>query len=414
MKNQTSHSSLLLAVLKKDLRLYSRNMIYIFLTVISLVFFVVIYWIVPDTVDEDINFAITPPISVLVNDGLKSLSAQGVPESVLEQAKEIEAGFEEEGLGLVEFENEEELKKVIRGELEVYRTDQGQFIIHDPAGDQKKPAKAEKVNLDIGMSFPPTFLRDAALGEKPKVTVYADAAVPDEIRNAMEGFVSELAYQVAGYELPVELPDEEAIILGEDRLGDQISLRGKMRPLLAFFIMMMETFALASLISNEVLQRTVTALLVTPLKVWHFLLAKTIFGTALAMSQSVIVLLFVGSFTTDNWHLLLTIILLGSLLFTAVAMFVGAAGKDFIGQLMFSLLFLIPLLIPSFAVLFPGSVASWVSVLPSYPIVRLLYDVTIYDALWADSLGWLLYALLWAVVIYSVGLFVLKRKVATL
>jgi ABC-2 type transport system permease protein len=212
----------------------------------------------------------------------------------------------------------------------------------------------------------------------------------------------------------VEFPADETIILGRDRLGEQISMRARMRPLIAFFIMMMETFALGSLISNEVLQRTVTALLVTPLRVGHFLLAKTIFGTALAMGQALIVLVLVGAFTAANWSLLLLIVLLGSLLFTAVAMLVGSAGKDFIGQLMFSLLFLIPLMIPSFAVLFPGSVASWVKVLPSYPIVRLLYDVTVYEALWSASLVYLGYAALWVLVIYLAGLFVLKRKVAAL
>jgi len=238
--------------------------------------------------------------------------------------------------------------------------------------------------------------------------------VPEEIRGAMQGFVRELAFLLAGKELPVEFPAEETIILGRDRLGDQISMRARMRPLIAFFIMMMETFALGSLISNEVLQRTVTALLVTPLRVGHFLLSKTIFGTILAMGQAVIVLALVGAFTAENWLLLLFIVLLGSFLFTAVAMLVGSAGKDFIGQLMFSLLFLIPLMIPAFAVLFPGSVAAWVKVLPSYPIVRLLYDVTVHQVLWADALTSIGYATLWVLVIYAVSFFVLKRKVATL
>jgi len=230
----------------------------------------------------------------------------------------------------------------------------------------------------------------------------------------MEGYIREMAYHLAGKDLPVELPDEETIILGEDRMGDQISMRSKMRPLIAFFLMMMETFALASLISNEVLQRTVTALLVTPMSVRHFLMAKALFGTALIMGQAVIVLMLVGAFTISNWPLLLVILLLGSLLFTAVAMLVGAAGKDFIGQLMYSMLFLIPLMIPAFAVLFPGSVATWVNLLPSYPIVRLLYDVTIHGALWSDAVNPMLYAALWTLVIFGAGLLVLKRKVAAL
>ncbi len=414
MKKTVSNSRLLLAILKKDIRIYSRNMIYMFLTVLSLVFFVAIFWLVPDKVDEDITFGITPPLSTLLSEGRESLQAHGVSPQLLEELDEVESAFDEEGFILVEFEKEEPLRKAVSGELEVYLTDQGQFIIIDPGSDQQVPDDADKINLDIGMSFPYTFLSDAIIGEQSTVIVFADAAVPEEIRGAMQGLIREIAFQLAGHELPVELPDEETIILGHDRLGDQVSMRAKMRPLIAFFIMMMETFALASLISNEVLQRTVTALMVTPMRVWHFLLAKTIFGTALAMSQAAIILFFVRAFTAENWPLLLLIVLLGSLLFTAVAMLVGAAGKDFIGQLMFSMLFIIPLMIPAFAVLFPGSAATWVRALPSYPIVRLLYDVTIHGSLWADSINSIVYAVLWGFVLFGVGLFVLKRKVASL
>ncbi|HSW35608.1 MAG TPA: ABC transporter permease, partial [Candidatus Limnocylindrales bacterium] len=330
MKKTVSGSILLLAILKKDIRLYSRNMIFLFLTVLSLVFFIAIFWLVPDTVDEELTFAITPSLSTLFSEGQEALRVAGVPEQITGQLDQLRSAFEEEGLLLVEFENEELLEKAISGELDIYRTDEGQYIIHDPEGDHERPAGASRVNLSIGISFPPTFLSDVVLSHKPAVTVFADAAVPGEIRGAMQGFILELAHQLAGHGLPVELPAEETIILGIDRLGEQISMRDRMKPLLAFFIMMMETFALASLISNEILQRTVTALLVTPMRVWHFLMAKTLFGTALAMGQAVIVLAFVGAFTATNWSLLLVIVLLGSLLFTAVAMLVGSAGKDFI------------------------------------------------------------------------------------
>jgi ABC-2 type transport system permease protein len=414
MNKRVTGGMLLLAVLKKDVRVYSRNMIYLFLTILSLVVFVAIFWIVPDSVEEELTFAITPSLSDLFNEGKEALTASGVPGEVAAQLDLLESTFEEEGLLLVEFESEEQLKLAISGEIDVYKTEQGQFVIYDPEGSQEKPADAKKVSLSLGISFPATFFGDVMLNKKPQVTVFADAAVPEELRGVMQGFIREMAYQLAGHELPVEFPAEDTVILGRDRLGEQISMRSRMRPLIAFFIMMMETFALASLISNEVLQRTVTALLVTPLRVRHFLMAKTIFGTMLAMTQAVIVLALVGAFTTTNWLLLLVVVLLGSLLFTAVAMLVGSAGKDFIGQLMFSMLFLIPLMIPSFAVLFPGSVAAWVKFLPSYPIVRLLYDVTIHETLWADSLTYLGYAALWALILYGAGLFVLKRKVARL
>lgn len=414
MDQPISTGRLLAAMLKKDIRIYSRNTIYLFLTILSLVFFVVIFWIVPDTVDEELPFAITPSLSVIFEESKAELFAAGIPAEDSARLAELESAFKEEGLQLIEFAGEDELKRAINGELLVYKTAEDNYIFIDPELDQKAPKGADKVNVGVGISFPPTFFSEVLLQRKPQVTVFADAAIPDEIRGAMQGFVRELAFMLAGKELPVELPTEETIILGRDRLGEQISMRARMRPLIAFFIMMMETFALASLISNEVLQRTVSALLVTPLKVSHFLLSKTIFGTILALGQALIVLALVGAFTATNWLLLLLIVILGSLIFTAVAMLVGSAGKDFIGQLMFSLLFLIPLMIPAFAVLFPGSVASWVRVLPSYPIVKLLYDVTIHETLWADSIALLGMAALWAVAIFTAGLFVLRRKVATL
>ena len=414
MKRPPSSGKLLLAILKKDIRVYSRNLIYLFLTLLSLVFFIAIFWLVPDQVEEDLTFAITPPLSVLITTGQEELRAQGMPAEVIRTLDQTQLAFEDEGLTLIEFESETQLKEALQGELDVYKLDTGPVLIHDPDSDQDRPEDADKMRFDLGIAFPDTFLSDTILEESPQVTFYASADVPAELKRAMEGYVREMAYQLAGSELPITMPQEDEVILGPDRMGDQISTREKLRPMLAFFIMMMETFALASLISNEVLQRTVTALLVTPVRTGHFLLAKTIFGTTLAMVQASIILLLVGAFSLENWTLLLFTIFLGSLLFTAVAMFVGAAGKDFIGQLMFSMLFIIPLMIPAFAVLFPGSTATWVSYLPSYPVVRLLYDITIYEVFWSDALSMLLYALLWVIIIYGVALIVLKRKVASI
>jgi len=182
-------------------------------------------------------------------------------------------------------------------------------------------------------------------GKKATVTVFSDAAVPEEIRHTMESLVREISWQLAGRDLPVELSEEEEIILGPDRAG-LASMRDNLQPMLAFFVLLMETFAMASLISSEVLQRTVTALLVTPMRIWHFLAAKTIFGTGMALVLGFTLLALTGAFTTSNWSLLLVTMLLGAALFTSVAMVIGAAGKEFIDQLMYGLLFTVPLMIP--------------------------------------------------------------------
>ncbi len=158
--------------------------------------------------------------------------------------------------------------------------------------------------------------------------------------------------------LPETEPSAGDIILGTDRAGDQVSIREKMRPMLALFVLMIEVLSMASLVSSEVLTRTVTAVLVTPAQVGDFLAAKTIYGTILAMSQAIIVLLAIGAFTAHNWPLLVLTMLVGSVMFTGVAMIVGSAGKDFIGAF-YSMLFMLPLMYPAFAVLFPGTATAW-------------------------------------------------------
>ena len=55
---------------------------------------------------------------------------------------------------------------------------------------------------------------------------------------------------------------------------------------------------------------------------------------------------------------------------SGVSMIAGAAGKDFIGTVFYGMLFMIPLMIPAFATIFPGSASAWVKVLPSYPMVQ--------------------------------------------
>lgn len=415
MSRPVSRASILGSLLKKELKAYSRDKLYVFLTVLTLVAVAVLFQFLPDTVDESITLAVSPPVATLVGDAQETLLELGATPEQLAELDNADLAQEQEGLLLIEFDSEKEMMSVIDGTLEAWRTDEGDLVVRDPEAEDEKPEHAERLSLDIGIAFPPTFISDVATRkDNIGVTVYSDASVPEEIRDAMQSFVREAAYQLAGQELPVGMPDDEAIILGEDRAGDQAAIRDKMRPMMIFMILLMETFSMSSLVSTEVLQRTVTAVLVTPAKIGDFLAAKTIFGTMLAITQGLVVLLVVGGLTAENWSLLLTVILMGAVMFTGVALLVGAAGKDFLGQLFYAMLFVIPMIIPSFSVLFPGTAATWVQVIPTYPIIDVLVGATIYDATWAESWTSLAYAAVWLVVLYGAGLFALKRKVESL
>ena len=206
--------------------------------------------------------------------------------------------------------------------------------------------------LAVGLDFPADFLQSVAAGQQTTVQVYIDAGVPPAIRRAMASLVREIAYALTGNALPVAAPAQETVILGEDRAGDQVPLREKMRPLAAFLILMVEVMALGTLVASEVHSRTVKAVLVTPTRTADFLMAKGLFGTALAFVEATLVMLLIGSFARQPL-ILLTALLLGAVLVTGCGLIAGASGHDFIGMVFYSMVFMIPLLIPAVAALFP-------------------------------------------------------------
>ena len=395
MAPRGSQLSVVLAILRKDLLEFSRERLYPILSIAGLAAFIAVYWLIPDSVDE------TVAVGVYLDD-------RGELAELFLQADD------DEGLDPVIFDRQADLRAVIAGRAELWRGVDGETIIRDLTAGDSRPGGAERVDLVAGIELPPGFFLDVATGVESTVTLLVNDDTPAEIRGALGSLVREIAYMIAGVELPVTEPDAGEIVLGTDRLGMHVSMRERLKPMLAFFVLMTETFVLASLIASEIANRTVTAIIATPAKLRHLLIAKSIHGIALSFFQAVVLLAAIGSFTTSNWYLLLIAALFGATMFTGVAMIAGAAGRDFIGTLFGSMLWILPLAIPAFAALIPGSTAPWVRVVPSYGIMRVLIDVTSYGAGFSDVAGALGLAALWLVALFGLGLFVLARRVARL
>lgn len=381
------------AILKKDLIQFSRDRVYMVLSIVGLVMFITVYWLLPDTVDESITI------------GLSHYDL-GQFEAVFADA--------EEGLDVVVFESEEAMRSVIAGDAEAWRTDTGRILIRDTVAGEARPENAKKLSVLVGLGFPENFLRDTATGTAGTVRVLVNDDTPEEIRTAMVSFIREIAFMLAGVEMPITEPEADEIILGTDRMGAQISMRERMQPMLIFFVLMMETFALASLIGVEITHRTVTAITATPAKLSDLLAAKTIFGIGLSLGQAVVLLAAIGAFGAGNALIILTAAFLGAAMFTGIGMAVGSAGRDFIGTLFFTMACVLPLAIPAFSALFPGMSPAWVRFVPSHGVMTALVDATAYGAGWSDVAVPLGTAVVWVVVLFALGLGVLSRKARTL
>lgn len=349
------------AIIAKDLRLFTRDRFFFFVSILGLVFYAALFWLLPDTVDETLQLGLAGPADVVLGD--IDLGA---------------AGNSEQGLSLVQFESDEALRAAVE------------------AGDE----------VSAGISLP-TSLSD------PTIRVYVSGGVPPAVADSVEGLAKEMVYLAVGFPPPVSGFATEQFVLGTDRAGNQVSLQEQFRPLLAYFVLMIESMALATLVASEIQGRTVKAVLATPARASDFLTAKAIFGTLLAFSQALILMIAIRSLAYSPVILILAV-LLGSVLVTGLGLVAGSVGKNYVSIIFWSMVFMIPLMVPAFAFLFPGTAAVWIKALPSYPLAKIMVDVTSYGAGWAEVAPYIGLLVLWGAVSLFAGWKILERKVQTI
>jgi ABC-2 type transport system permease protein len=351
------------AIIAKDVITYLRDRFYVLITVMGLVVYIAVFWVLPATGERTVGLGAHLPGG----------------QALLEQNGGDRGG----GFEIVPYRTSSELEAAVE----------------------------EGTKVVAGMDFPQTFLLDARAGRPTSVRVLIGADAPDELRPLLRGGVAEIVAAISGQQPPVQLPDLDEVVLGPDRAGQQLSLRERFRPLLIFLVLLVEMIALASLVASEIAQRTVVAVLVSPARVADVLAAKAALGTLLAFSQAL--LLALATRSLDPAPVLLTVtLLLGALLVTGFGLIAGSTGKDFVGIIFWSMLFMIPLTVPALAVLFPGAAAGWVQGLPTYGLVQTIVGATAYGEGWAQLWPHVLGLLLWCAIAFAAGVLVLGRRAA--
>jgi hypothetical protein len=342
------------ALISKDFALFFRNRFFALVTVLGIVAYAIIYFVMPSSVDESLKIG---------------LYATVIP-PVLEQ-------LQEEGLEIEVVESDEALREAVA---------EGQYV--------------------AGVALPADFMEKLILGQKPQITMYFASDTPEEIKDAVKVVIRELVYLQIGQPLAIEVSEE---ILGPDMIGMQIPPRDRLRPLFAVFIIMIETLGLATLISEEVEQRTIHALLVTPMTVRDLFAAKGTIGVGLAFGQAVLFMAIVGGISSQPL-IILTALLLGAVLATGTAFLIASLAKDLMSVMAWSIPALIILIIPSLGVLAPGILTGWVEVIPSYYLVDTVHQAANFGAGWGDVWRNLLVLLGFDLVIVWIGITALRRK----
>jgi len=341
-------------LISKDLRLYFRNQFFAFITVLGLVAYIGIFYLLPGKVDETIKIGIF---------------ASQIPPVIQE--------LEEEGLELVVFDSQAALEQ---GLLD---------------GD-----------IAVGYGLPDDLMASLVSGRKEQVKVYFTYDFPEELKDAYVILFRELVFMMTGQELHVEA---EEVVLGPDMAGMQIPPRSRMLPLLAVFVLMIETMGLASLISAEVEEGTLTALFVTPMSAKELFVGKGITGTGMAFTQAAVLIAATGGLRHEP-VLVLVALLLGALLATGVAFLIASGSRDMMTVMGWGILAIITLSLPSFSVLFPGVFTSWIKAIPSYYLTDAVHKVVNFGAGWSDV--WLDLPILlgFSLAFLGLGILALQRR----
>ncbi len=342
------------ALVAKDFSLFFRNRFFAVITVLGVIFYLLIYFVMPGSVDENLQVGLYSPVMI----------------PVFEQV-------EGEGLEIKAVDSEEALKE---GVIE------GEYV--------------------VGIALPLDIMESLISGQKPEVSMYFASDVPDETREAIVALIREMAYQQAGQPLSVDISEE---ILGPDMMGMQIPPRDRMRTLFAVLLIITETMGLANLITEEVERRTINALLVTPVSVKELFTAKAITGISLAFVQAVVFMTIVGGMKHQPLIILVTL-LLGSVLVTGLGFIIAALAKDMMSVMAWSIVALFPLMIPSFGVMFPGTVTGWIKVVPSYYLVDTIHRAANFGVGWGDIWLNLLILLGFDLVLVWIGTIALRRR----
>lgn len=345
---------LIVSLVRKDLTVFFRNRFFAVITILGLVVYLVLYFIMPGSVDDTLKIGIYSP-------------------------ENIPAFIENDNAGLefVSISSEEELRQAVID---------GDFI--------------------AGISLPADILTHLTDTGNADIKVFYGADVPTEIKDAVVVVVQELSYIVTGQTLEIEFSEE---VLGPDLGGTPLPPRDRLRPLLAVMLIMIETMGLATLISSEIERRTINALLVTPATVIDVFAAKGVAGMCLAFGQSALFMAIVGGLNHQPL-VVLAALFLGSLLVIAAGFIIGALAKDMLSVLAWSMPVIIILVIPSLATAFPGSVSGWVEALPTYYLVDTVHKASSFGSSWGDVWQNLLILAGFDLLLVCAGVLFLRRR----
>lgn len=333
---------------KKDLTLFFRNRFFSFITILGIIAYIIIYFAIPKTTEDKIKIGIYSEIPLTK----------------------------------------------IYSFLELHDT-----LVYKAYSYDELKEKVLQKEVSFGIFFP----KDVR--EKNIIKIVMDKNTEEEMKEAYEYIGKELFHVEFGYFLNIESENE---IIGQDLSGKQIPFGKRLIPILAFFLIITETLGLSNLISEELENKTIYALLSTPVTYFDIFFSKGILGLITTLFPAILFLIATIGF--KNFPLILLLLLLGSLFTISIGFLIGSVAKDMLSIVAYGMLIFIIFLIPCFNILAPGTLSSWVKVIPSFYIVDGLNKIINFNiSILSLSYNFIILIII-SIILFLFDSFVLKRR----
>jgi ABC-2 type transport system permease protein len=322
----------ILILVKKDLRLFFRNNLFAVVTVLILVLMPALYYLLPGETGGSLTVGLYAP----------------------------------------------QIPRELVGQLE-----RRNLHIETAASHTALVEGIQQDRLDAGLSLNETELDALLAGEPASIRLLIPAGAPSEFANSMTLLVrmaaNEASYAFSGSQLNLTFEEE---VLGPDRVGEPIAARDRLLPMFAIVLLLTETMGLAGLITEEVEQRTLHALRLTPASLSEIFTAKGIMSIGLAFVQTVLLVAVTGGLNHQPLLVILTLFL-GALLITGIGFLIASVSRGYMSAIAFGTLALVVFGLPAFNLLFPGTASRWVSIIPTYYLVDVLHLLMNFNAGWS-------------------------------
>lgn len=349
-----------LALVSKDLKLFFRNQFFAVITVLGLVAYIAIYFLLPTEAQSNFELA------VFIEDPATT--------AIDEQFSEL--------FDYTLFESEAALRQALEEE--------GTYV--------------------VGMVISADATAAIARGEATTIDAFYAPGIPAETRQVYDDLllVAANAANPAAAANFLRL-EETSITLGDDIYDEAITVRDRIVPMLLLFILGVEVLGLATLIMRDVENGTARALITGPVRLPQFFASKAIMGMSLALVQLIILVAITGKLGTSPLLVLVTL-LLGSFLIVGFGFIIAAIARDNMSVLAWGMLLIIVFVIPAITIMLPGLASGWIEVIPSFFLVDTLHRVLNFGAGWSDVGPNLLLLLTTGAAAMLVGAAALRRR----